>query len=197
MSYSPSSTESIKRILQRARVELDRARKQVATEREAHATAQQKVEHATQAQQFLQELAQTVQQQAHQQIARVVSRCLSAVFDAQYELLINFEKMRGKTEAMLSYWKDGHEIDPEVDSGGVRQVAELACRLASLTLSLPQAAKVLILDEPFGEVDAENTPKIALLLKTLSRELGVQFILSTHSSLLAECLGEFGAVVQL
>jgi DNA repair exonuclease SbcCD ATPase subunit len=163
-----------------------------AEEAEALKAAQEKIAHIQEAQDFLQTLAQAIQQEAHSQIARVVSKCLSAVFSTKYELLIKFVKARGKTDAQLVFRKNGYEVDPDADSGGVREIAALALRLASLVLSTPQAQKVLILDEPFRGVSDANLPKVGELIKTLSEDMGVQFLLSTHSKLL-----NIGKVVQL
>ena len=44
---------------------------------------------AGEAQELAQHVAQVIQQKAHDQIARVVSRCLSAVFDEPYEFRID------------------------------------------------------------------------------------------------------------
>lgn len=161
-------------------------------ETKALQAAREQVQATQKAQAFLQELAQAVQQQAIAHIASVVSRCLSAVFGGKYELEIQFVKVRGRTEAKLLYRKCGHFIDPDVDSGGVRELTALALRLASLLLVLPPTDRVLDLDEPFAGISATNMPKIAQLLKTLSEELGVQFIIRTHSPCLT-----IGKIVRL
>lgn len=175
-----SDLKEARRLLNVKRNELIRAKSRLKEEETELAKIQGQTKATEQAQEFLQELAQNVQQQAHEQIARVVSRCLGAVFEDQYELEINFVKTRGRTEAVLGYRKSGHRVSPSVDSGGVQELAALALRLASLVLSVPVLDRVLDLDEPFSGVSATNLPKVAALLKTLSAELGVQFIIRTH-----------------
>ena len=161
-------------------------------EKETLQKANTQLEVTQEGQKFIQELAQQVQQKAHKQIARVVSRCLSAVFGGDYQLRIEFEKKRGKTEATFVYMKDGHRVNPHVDSGGVMEVTSLALRLASLVMTMPPARKLLVLDEPFRGLTDENLQKMAILLESLSAELGVQVIITTHDPQL-----QIGKVIHL
>lgn len=134
------------------------------------------------AQQILQTVAAAVQAKAHKQIAKVVTRCLRAVFKEPYEFLIVFERKRGKTDARLCFKRGGIEIDPQTgDSGGVLNVAAFALRVACLLLASPKRRRVLFLDEPFPGVSRDNGRRVADLLMTLSRELKIQIIMTTHS----------------
>lgn len=151
-----------------------------------------KIAHITEAQDHLQTLAQATQQLAHEQIAKIVSRCLGTIWDDMYQLNIEFLKLRGKTEARLVYMKDGHEDYPLLSSGGVLDVSALALRIANLMLSDPAPRKLLVLDEPFTGVSAANLPKVCALIESLSTELGIQFLIVTHSELL-----QIGKVYQL
>lgn len=150
------------------------------------------LQNVTIAQEHIQQLAQIVQQQSHKQIGKIVSRCLSTVFLDPYALQIQFVRLRGKTEAKLLYLKEGHEVDPLRTSGGVLNVSSLALRLCQLMLSEPQSRKLLILDEPFSGVDEENMPRVAALLETLAREMGLQIILVTHDTAL-----QVGKIIRL
>lgn len=155
--------------------------------------AQTLVTKTQEAQKHLQQLAQEMQTQAHKQIAKIVSRCLDAVFDGMYQLRIDFVQLRGKTEAKLVYLdREGHEVDPLLTSGGVLDVSALALRIANLILSNPQPRKLLVLDEPFRGVSERNLPKVCTLIETLSRELKIQFLIVTHSEHL-----KIGRVIQL
>lgn len=140
----------------------------------------------------LQAVAQEVQHKAHSAVAAVVGRCLTAVFERPYALRIEFEKKRGKTEAVFFYERDGRRVRPGVASGGVMQVASLALRLASLVMTLPPADKFLTLDEPFLGLHKNNSPRVGALVETLASELDCQFLLATHSESLM-----FGKVVDL
>lgn len=151
-----------------------------------------KVAHITEAQVHLQQLAQAVQQKAHEQIAKIVSKCLTTVFGDMYQLNIEFVKLRGKTEAKLVYIKEGHEVDPLLTSGGVLDVSALALRIANLILSDPSPRKLLVLDEPFRGVSDANLPKVCAVIETLATELAMQFLIITHNERL-----QIGTVYQL
>jgi DNA repair exonuclease SbcCD ATPase subunit len=128
----------------------------------------------------IQEAGEVAQRIAHERIAGTVTRCLAAVFDEPIEFRVVFEKKRGRTEARLVFVKGGNELQPLKGSGGVVEIAALALRCACLALSRPQARRLLLLDEPFRHVQAERRPRVAALLESLSAELGIQFIWTSH-----------------
>lgn len=156
--------------------------KTLKAERDCLTISVQKVGDIEEAQRILQGIAQTVQTQAHERIARVVSRCLSAVFDEPYTLKIHFDRKRGKTEARLAFERDGKEIDPLTASGGgVVALAAFALRLACLVLSRPPLRRLLVLDEPMAQLSADHRDRVRQLLIALTTETGVQALLVTHS----------------
>ena len=138
----------------------------------------------TQARDIAQEIAQNVQQQAHDQIAKVVGLCLQSIFDGsdEYDFKIRFDRKRGKTEATLILLKNGHEIeDPlDADSGGVLDVAAFALRLSCIILTKPTVRKLIVLDEPFKFVSEEFRSNIKSLIEKLSKDFSIQFIMVTH-----------------
>lgn len=166
----------------------------VEEESKALAEARKRIDFTLQAQKIVQEVAEAIQNQAHRQIASVVSRCLETVFeDNAYEFQINFEQKRGRTEAELVFIRDRLEIDPtEAAGGGVVDVAAFALRLACLMLSIPRRRKLLLLDEPFRFLSKEYRPKIRELLIELAKELKMQMVIVTHDPML-----QIGKVVEI
>ena len=159
------------------------AKKQLRQEKQNLIEAEDNYTNTEQAQQITQQIAQTIQQQAHNKIARVVSRCLETVFDDEdYGFKIHFERKRGKTEAKLVLTKNNNEIENplDADSGGVLDVAAFALRLSSLILAKPKLRRLVVLDEPFKFVSAEYLQNVKLLLEGLARDFKVQFIMVTH-----------------
>lgn len=158
--------------------------RQVRQEQESLMDAKRQVSRVEAAQKIVQGIAETIQEQAHQQIASIVTRCLEAVFGPEaYEFKIAFEQKRGKTEARLLFVRDGMEIDPLFAAGGgVIDVAAFALRLACLLLARPQPRKLLVLDEPMKMLSADYHQPMRELLMRLSKELGVQIIMVTHAS---------------
>lgn len=133
------------------------------------------------ARQIIYAVADNVQRSAYDRIAGVVSKCLEAVFDEPYRLVMDFQKKRGRTEVALHFERDGMRIDPMTASGGgVVDVASFALRLSALMLSRPPLRRLLVLDEPFKFVSADYRGRVRVMLEMLSAEMGVQIIMVTH-----------------
>lgn len=138
-------------------------------------------------------IAQQVQENAHQQIAAVVTSALEAVFDDPYEFVIRFERKRNRTEAVLEFTRDDNPVNPlEAAGGGVVDVAAFALRVACMTLSKPRIRSLLVLDEPFRFVSRNYRERLRDLIQTLSERLEIQFVIVTHIDEL-----ELGKVVRL
>lgn len=145
--------------------------------------AEDNLEYVEEAQKIIQSVAQTIQQKAHERIASVVSKCLETVFEEAYDFRIYFEQKRGKTEARLVFHREGMEVDPmDASGGGVVDVASMALRLSCLMLSKPPLRKLMVLDEPFRFLSAEYRPRVRDMLESLSKEMGIQFVIVTHSN---------------
>ena len=172
------ASESVKRLV----FERDNA---VATEIRERAEAkrmEEEVADTEKARIISQSIAEELQRSAHDRIARVVTRCLAAVFDDPYEFRIRFERKRGKTEAVLEFQRDGETYSDPLNEvgGGVLDVAALALRLACMMVSKPPACRTFVLDEPWTHVRGEgNRARTRKLLETLAEEFDVQWILNT------------------
>ena len=161
--------------------DLRQAERTFKTEKAALIEAEDAATDAEEAQKIVQLVAQTVQQQAHDRIAGVVTRCLEAVFEDPYQFKIVFEQKRGRTEARLIFARDGVEVDPmSASGGGAVDVAAFALRLSCLVLARPPVRRVLVMDEPFRFVSVKYRERVRAMLEGLSEELGVQFIFVTH-----------------
>ena len=173
--------------------DLDHARRRVREHKVALAEVQEHSLHARQAQEVLQQIAQAVQQRAHDKIAGVVSSCLSTVFDDPYEFKIEFERKRGKTEANLRFVRRGLDVDPlTAAGGGMIDVAAFALRVACLMLHRPPLSRVIVLDEAFRFVSAQYQENVRSMLEGLSKDLGIQIIQVTHNASLVA-----GSVIEL
>jgi DNA repair exonuclease SbcCD ATPase subunit len=143
---------------------------------------EQKDEALREALTIAQGVAQKVQEAAHAKIATIVSRSLEAVFDTPYQFKINFEQKRNRTEASLTFERDGKGFDPLTSSGGGPiDVAAFALRISALLLSLPPVRRLLIMDEPLKFLSQEYRPRMAELILALAKELDLQFLITTHS----------------
>lgn len=126
--------------------------------------------------------AMLVQNEVYQVIDQLATRCVQFVFGPTYEVVIEFEEKRGKTEATVLLRRDGREMSP-MDSvgGGVVDVIAFSLRLAAVLLR-SDARKLLVLDEPFKFVSADRRPYCAQLLMDLAEELDFQIIIVTHDA---------------
>lgn len=144
--------------------------------------------HIDKAKVVLRLVAAELQEQLKYHISEIGTLALSAVFDDPYELLVDFVERRGKTECDI--WlvdTEGNRLDPkDATGGGVVDVVSFALRIALWSLLRPKKRALLILDEPFRFLSADLRPKAAEMLKEISRRLGIQILMVTHSEILAE-----------
>lgn len=171
-------------LLDKAKFKYDHAVQAVEDETVRLEEVSKSLVHHKQAVEIVQLVAQSVEQAVHSKIANVVTRCLEAVFDDAYHLVIEFTRKRNRTEAVIQFERNGMLVDPmSASGGGVVDVAAFALRVACLTLQ-KDLEQVLVLDEPFKFLSKEYRPRVRQLLETLSQELGVQILMITHLDVL-------------
>jgi len=173
--------------LERAVADRRRALERIKEETAVIATGKERIAHIEAAAEIIRECGQAIQTRAHEQIAAVVGKCLRAVFEENaFEFRILFETKRGKTEARLAFYMDGNEIDPLGGSGGgALDVAAFALRLAALILSKPARRRLIVLDEPFRFLSSDYIDRAREMLRILSEDLDIQFLIVTHEQGLA------------
>ena len=119
-------------------------------------------------------------------IESMVTTALQAVFEEDYEFIIDFDIKRNKPEAKISLKLRGEEADPK-DScgGGILDVASFALRVVLWSIENPKSTNTLILDEPmrFLHGKTENAMK---MIKDLSKKLNIQFIIVSQIPEIAE-----------
>ena len=154
----------------------------------------QEVTDLEQVQKLVQETAAEIQNRVYNQIATVVTKSLETVFgEDAYEFRIEFDKKRGKTEAVLSFYRNGLSVDPmDAAGGGVVDVATFALRLSSILSATPRLRRLVVLDEPFKHLHADLQPLAGQLLLELAKTTKTQFVIVTHSEHL-----EVGKVINL
>ena len=110
--------------------------------------------------------------------------------ETQKQFSIEIENIkRGKTEMNLLFERNNRFLTPQEDcSGGVCDVASFALRMGMLSLSFGKSDNIIILDEPFKNINdstRETHRRIAKMVREISDALKCQIIMV---SLLPELL---------
>ena len=161
--------------------ELSHQKRRYSEERRMFKDAEKETQCQAESLKLVQQVAEIIQNQAHEQIARTVTTCIQTVFQDKTEFKISFSKARGKTEARLSFANGDKEESPlEASSGGKVDVASFALRLVSILLSRPQRRRLLVLDEPFRFVHGEEyRERTRALVEEMAGKMDFQVIMST------------------
>jgi DNA repair exonuclease SbcCD ATPase subunit len=120
-------------------------------------------------------------------IEELVSLALSSVYGDEYAFVVEYEVKRNKSEASCYVVKGGERMDPKDEvGGGVLDVASFGLRLVLWAMSSPRSAPVMIFDEPFKYVSRDRIDKAAEMVREISTMLGIQMVMVTHDTVLAE-----------
>lgn len=113
-------------------------------------------------------------------IEAIVTKTIKAIFfEKDIEFKVKFVERRNKSECDLIILENGHEYNVLDDRGhGLADIVSMALRVAYILLD--KVDNVLIMDEPFRNLDIEKKPYASKLIKELSREFDMQFIIITH-----------------
>lgn len=167
-----------------------RIQEELATKKSTLKQLQTELYSCEQAQVIIQHVAKETQAQLEYKISELVSLGLSAIFDNPYELVLEYEIKRGKTEASLLFKRGGNISRPMfVSGGGPLDVAAFGLRVAIWSLKQPRLRNTIILDEPTKHLSKGKnvySEKFGKLLSELSKKLGLQFIIVTHDDNIAK-----------
>ena len=145
---------------------------------------------------IFQQAAVSTQTYLEKHLSLIVTNALKSVFyELNIEFLVKFDKKRNSTECKLAIIEDGEEYDIMDDRGfGVADIASFALRVAYVLMD--SVDKVLILDEPFRNLDKDKIPHASKMVQELSHKLNIQFIIVTHIEELSECADKVLHVVK-
>lgn len=129
---------------------------------------------------ILQALAGSLQNNVKDKIISIVQKALDATFPGMF-FDIEFVTRRDKTECdLLCTDAAGNKQDILTGcGGGLKQIISFALRVAVWSLD-KEASPVILLDEPMTFVSEGMRQMGADLITTLSRDLGIQFIVVSH-----------------
>lgn len=116
-------------------------------------------------------------------IEDVVSRALSDVYGDDYGFELEYKLARGTSSATPWIVKDGDRYSPRDElGGGVLDVCALALRFALWAVTDPRPEGVFVLDEPAKFLSRDLQNRFGQMLAELSRSLGIQILLVSHST---------------
>lgn len=137
---------------------------------------------------IIQHVALQTQKELEYKISEPVTVALGAINDKDYRAGLEFIERSNRTEAeFFLYVNDDREtrIDPMTESGGgIVDIASFALRVAMW--SIEKNRPTIVLDEPFRYISSRYRQSASLMLKKLSKALGLQFIIVTHEPALLE-----------
>lgn len=137
------------------------------------------------------QIAQTVglatQHNIKEYLDEMVTYIIQSIFGNNYQFCTDFIIKRNKSECELSLIKDGMKLSLlNSTGGGLLDIIMFALRISLLIMKKDKKANVIILDEPFKWVSKEYISPVCDLLKKISFDLKIQFIIVTHIAELKE-----------
>ena len=119
-------------------------------------------------------------------LSTIVTNAVRTVFyDKDVSFKVEFVERRNVTECDMWFEENGHKFSLLESRGfGMTDIASFALRVAYILLH--ESDNVLIIDEPFRNLSEDRHEVTSQMIKTLSEELKIQFIISTHVTSLKE-----------
>lgn len=134
---------------------------------------------------LLKRTAEYAREQERKQIEKLVSFCLHFIFEEDISFLIKFKDTKRNAADFFVTTKFNElvvETDPTSSrGGGVVDIVSLAIRLAFLQTAKPLSEGPLILDEPAKHVSVEYISRVSDFVSQISKRMGRQIIMITHS----------------
>ena len=113
-------------------------------------------------------------------LSNIVTKALRTTFpEKNVSFKVEFVERRNVSECDMWIEEDGHRYSLLESRGfGMTDIASFALRVAYILLS--DSDNVLIIDEPFRNLSEDKHEYASQMIKELSKELFIQFIISTH-----------------
>lgn len=133
---------------------------------------------------FIEGVASQERVAVKERVEKLITDCLHEVYDDSYSVEFDYGVRGNKTSVEISMVRkcaDGMVVKRQIDGfgGGVADTMALPLKLIVL-LNDGEFDKVLVTDEPGKHLDKERVVKFAEFLRTVSHQLGVQIIMSSH-----------------
>jgi len=119
-------------------------------------------------------------------LSTIVTKALRATFfEKDMHFKVEFVERRNVTECDMWFEENGHSYSLLESRGyGMTDIASFALRVAYVLLH--SSENMLVIDEPFRNLSEDKHEAASQMIKELSKELDMQFIISTHVAMLRE-----------
>ena len=119
-------------------------------------------------------------------LSTIVTKALRAVFyEKNVSFKVEFIERRNVTECDMWIEEDGYQYSLLESRGfGMTDIASFALRVAYILLH--PSDNVFLIDEPFRNLSEDKHEIASQMIKELSSELHIQFIIATHVTALRE-----------
>ncbi len=130
------------------------------------------------------------QEESKDVIESLVTHAIQSVFGCNYSFEIESKINRNQPEIFLYVVVDDvkyllRNADDNM-SGGVVDIIAFALRIVLWAMHSPRTDNVLILDEPFKNLDGERSTLLGEVIREISETFNLQFIISTRLSWLED-----------
>lgn len=148
--------------------------------------------------QFLQTLSDVTRQQIIERISAIVTDALQKIKDPNltFKMLLSVERNQVDVSFVVVEKDTGNELDIIHSSGGtIADLITFPLRVSLLLKWSPQLSRLLLMDEQFKFVAAQDRESLAEFIRQISEKLNLQILLVTHmSELTARAHKVFGVI---
>lgn len=129
-------------------------------------------------------------------LSTIVTKAIQAVFyDKDISFLVEFVERRNSTECDMYFVENNRKFSLLESRGyGMVDIASFALKVSYILLD--NSEDLLAIDEPFRNLSEDNHEEASRMIKELSTELDMQFIISTHIHTLRQYADKAFHVIQ-
>lgn len=128
---------------------------------------------------LVQAIAKETQEKIRVHLNSLVTKALQTVYPEDIHFFdLKFVSERNQTSVYPTLIKDGNELDPLDNSGGMAEIIAFALRIALITIG--KKPKILVLDEPFTGVSGMRIPLVQEFISEIGKDLGIQVLITSH-----------------
>lgn len=133
------------------------------------------------ARELIRKASSITQERMKSTIENIVTSSLQFVpFERDYSFVMDFIARRNTMECDLLFKRGDNLIAPLESSGyGAADIASFSLRVGYNQLN-EHSANVIIVDEPFSNLDKDKHVFALQMMKELHKQFGIQFIISSH-----------------